>query len=166
MSVWWNLRFYLKLTSCPSVELLLPLCSCLGFFAVSTAVLIPGVTLSAAMAFPCLVCSQGTLELSFFLRSSFYWLLATRIEWEELCFIMSLYTLPSVEPWSLSNILKKKQTKTQVESGKDYIPFESNRKFIQLLLNTLDEMLSYRFLLVSACIQLTLFTAFWYIPQS
>lgn len=38
--------------------------------------------------------------------------------------------------------------------------FESNRKFIQLFLNILDEMVSYRFLLVSACIQLMLFTAF------
>lgn len=114
---------------------------------------------------PRLVCSQGTSELSFFLRSSFYWLLATRIEWEELCFIMSLFTLPSVKPWSLSNILKK-INKDPGCIWKRLHSFESNRKFIQLLLNTLDEMLSYRFLLVSACIQLKLFTTFWYIPKS
>lgn len=113
---------------------------------------------------PGFVCSQGTSELSFFLRSSFYWLLATRIEWEELCFIMSLYTLPSVKPWSLSSILKK-INKDPGCIWKWLHSFESNTKFIQLLLNTLDEMLSYRLLLVSACIQLKLFTAFWYIPQ-
>lgn len=52
MSVCWDFRFYLKLTSCPSVELLLPLCSCLGFVALSITVLIPGVTLSAVTAPP------------------------------------------------------------------------------------------------------------------
>lgn len=131
-SVCWNFRFYLKLPSCtsaPTVQLSQVCCSqhCSSDPRSKT--------ICCLAPSPRLVCSQGTSELSFFLRSSFYWLLATRIEWEELCFIMSLYTLPSVKPWSLSNILKK-INKDPGCIWKQLHSFESNRKFIQLLLNT------------------------------
>ena len=126
----WNLTFFWNLAAVKAQRSFSTLCSWLVSAAFEVSVLIPGVTLLAVVSFVFFLCSQGTsLILPFFSRSTFYWIFATRSEWEELCFTdlqCPSKHCPSLKPWSLKQYLKK-QTNAQVVSGKDYIPLSQIR---------------------------------------
>lgn len=153
-------KFLLKLNSCESIALLFPTLQLTCLCCIQSFSSDPRSNPISCCVLCCFLCSQGTsLILPFFSRSTFNWIFAMRSEWEALCFT-DLQCLskhcPSVKPRSLSSILKKKNNKTTNKSPgciwKRLHSFKSNKKFIQLLKSTLDEVLSYRFLLVSACV--------------
>lgn len=107
-----------------------PLCSWLGYAAFRVMVLIPGVTLSAALSLPVFSVLKTLLQnFPSFLEAIF--IDSLPLELRRKSFVsVSLLTPSLCETLILKQYLKK--TKTQVVSGKDYIPssqVESSSRF-------------------------------------